>query len=64
MWWNSSRICVLEVDPEYPKELHELNYDFPLAPGKSEINREMLPYCQSKTADGYITPTGNVMLKR
>ena len=52
------------MDPEYPKELHELNYDFPLAPGKSEINREMLPYCQSKTADGYITPTGNVMLKR
>ena len=51
------------MDPEYTKELNELNYDFSLAPGKLENKREMLPYCQSKTADGYITSTGNVMLK-
>ena len=57
------RSCILEVDPEYPKKLYELNNDFPLAPGKLEIKRQMLPNCLLKTADDYITSTGNVMLK-
>ena len=39
---NFSKDCVLEVDLEYPKELHEL-YNYPLAPNKIEINIEMLP---------------------
>ena len=29
---NSSKGCVLEVDLEYPKELHELHNDYHLAP--------------------------------
>ena len=37
---NSNR-CVLEVDLEYPKELHELHNDHPLLLDKIEIKREM-----------------------
>ena len=36
---NSSKGCVLEVDFEYPKELHELQNDYPLAADKIEIKR-------------------------
>ena len=39
---NSSRVCILEVGLEYPKELQELHYDYPLALDKIEIKREML----------------------
>ena len=41
---NGSKGCVLEVDLEYPTELKELRNDYPLAPGKIEIKREMLSY--------------------
>ena len=34
---NSSKGCVLEVNLEYPKELHKLNNDYPLDPNKIEI---------------------------
>ena len=36
---NSSKVCVLEVDLEYPKELRELPSDYSLAPDKIEIKR-------------------------
>ena len=39
---NSSKGCVLKVDLEYPKELQEFCNDYPLAPDKIEIKREML----------------------
>ena len=29
--------CILEVDLEYPKELHDLHNDFPLAPERLKI---------------------------
>ena len=35
---TSSKCCVLEVDLEFPKELHELHSHYSLAPDKSEIN--------------------------
>ena len=37
---NSAKACVLKVDLEYPKELHELHNDYPLAPDKIEIKRD------------------------
>ena len=40
---NILKGCILEVDLEYPKELRELRNDYPLAPNKMEIKREMLP---------------------
>ena len=56
---NSSTRCVLEVDLEYPKQLRELHSDYPLAPDKIEIKREMSD-CQLKIADLYNIPIGNV----
>ena len=39
---NSSKGCVIEVDLEYPKQLQEIHNDYPLAPDKIEIKKEML----------------------
>ena len=39
---NSPKVCVLEVDLEYPKELRELHNDYSLAPDKIEIKRGIL----------------------
>ena len=50
---NSSKGCILEDDLEYPKELRELQNDYPLAPNKIEIKREMLSEYQLKIADLY-----------
>ena len=38
---NSSKGCVLKVDLEYPKELRETHNDYPLAPDKIEIKRDI-----------------------
>ena len=57
---NSSKGCVLEVDLEYPKELHELQNDYCLAPIKIEIEREMLPEYHLKNSDLYNIPIDNV----
>jgi len=39
---------ILEVDMDYPHDLHELHNDYPLAPEKILIKKEMLsPYTQS-----------------
>ena len=38
---------ILEVDLEYPKELHEVHNDYPLAAEKMKVTKEMLsPYCK------------------
>ena len=45
--------CFLEVDVEYPDELHVLHNDYPLAPKKLAIPYDMLSdYCK-KIADKY-----------
>ena len=36
-WQNHS--CILEFDLEYPKSLHDLHIDYPLAPEQIEVNK-------------------------
>ena len=44
---------ILEVDLEYPDELHELHNDYPLALDKLAVSYDMLSnYCK-KIADKY-----------
>ena len=56
---NSSKGCVLEVNLKYPKELRELHSDYPLAPDKIEIEKEMLSKYQLNIADLYNIPICN-----
>ena len=45
---NSPTESILEVDREYPDELHELHNDYPLALEKLEISHNMLSnYCSN-----------------
>lgn len=42
---NKSKGIILEVDLEYPEELHNLHNDYPLAAEKLKVNNDMLsPY--------------------
>ena len=43
------KVCqdIVEVDLEYPKNLHELHNDYPLAPEKFAVSSDMLSkYCK------------------
>jgi hypothetical protein len=48
--WRSKR-CILEVDLEYPEELHDLHNDYPLAPESLIINKcqKLVPNLRHKT---------------
>ena len=48
-WENHS--CILEVDLEYPKDLHDLHNDYPLAPELTEVNKieKLIPNLNNKT---------------
>ena len=56
----SLRGCVLEVNLEYPKDLHELHSDHFLVPEKLEIKREMLSDHPLKIVDDLKVSIGNV----
>ena len=57
---DSERGIILEVDLEYPKKLHNLHNDYPLAPEKVKVKEEMLSdYCK-KIKDKYNISIGQV----
>ena len=44
---DSNEGMILEVDLEYPKELHDLHNDYPIAPEKVKVSNDMLSaYCK------------------
>ena len=47
-WENQS--CILEVDLEYSKNLHDLHSDYPLAPERVEVNKvdKLVPNLRNK----------------
>ena len=57
---NTSKGCFLEVDLECPKELRELHNDYPLAPNKIEIKREMQSEYQLKITNLCNITIGNI----
>ncbi|WAR04325.1 hypothetical protein MAR_019694 [Mya arenaria] len=48
--------CIIECDFEYPKEIHNLHSDYPLAPEKLVVKDEWLsPYCQNLKSNFNLT---------
>ena len=56
-WMNDKKLlvwrkipCILEVDLEYPKGLHDLHNDYPLAPEQIEVNKvkKLIPNLRNK----------------
>ena len=50
---NSTNGYILEVDLEYPSELHDFHNDYPLTPEKLRFNSNMLPKYSSTIANNY-----------
>ena len=52
MKWNSKKGWILEVDLEYPEELHDTHNDYPLAPEKKAIPSDQISEYQKRMMNG------------
>ena len=60
---DSSTGLILEVDLEYPAELHNMHNDYPLAPEKLEVQDEWLsPYQKQLLGDTKLTKVNKLVL--
>ena len=57
---NSEKGLILEVDLEYPKELHKIHNDYPLAAERVSVNKNMLSGYYKNIATKYNISTGLV----
>ena len=55
---DSKKGLILEVDLEYPEELHEKHNDYPLGPEKVKVTESMLSDYYQKIANKYKISTG------
>ena len=44
---DTNKGLILEVDLDFPKQLHDLFNDYPLAPEKKAVKKELSEYCKS-----------------
>ena len=56
----SNKGLILEVDLEYPEDLHDLHNDYPLAPEKVKVTDSMLSNYSKKISDKYNISIGLV----
>ena len=57
---NSNKGIILEVDLEYPEELHDLHNDYPCAPEKIIVTNDMLSPCCREIKNLHGNVSGNV----
>ena len=57
---DSKQGLILEVDLEYPKELHDLHNNYPCAPEKVKVTKDMLSNYYRKIAEKHNISTGLV----
>ena len=57
---DNKKGLILEVDLEYPKELHHLHNDYPIGPEKVKVTNDMLSEYSKRIADKFNISTGLV----
>ena len=60
--WSNGKGCILEVDLEYPKELHDDHNEYPLAPERLKVNKvdKLIPNLRNK--EKYVVHYENLKL--
>ena len=57
---DSKKGLIIEADLEYPKDLHNIHNDYPLAPEKIRVSKDMLSEYSKQIAEKYGISTGLV----